>query len=82
MQDSQEASQKRNLEMMGLHRLEMGSRLEQQHRDMDFHMEQQWKDMVTIADKTVQNVINQVPLIVHNALLGLGLVMNIMHHYS
>ena len=33
--------------------------------------------MAIIADKTVQNVINQVPLIVQNALLGLGGVMNV-----
>jgi hypothetical protein len=33
--------------------------------------------MVTMHDKTVQNVINQVPLIVHNAFLGMGGVMNI-----
>ena len=30
-----------------------------------------------MADKTVQNVINQVPLIVQNALLGTGSVMNV-----
>ena len=40
-------------------------------------MEQQWKDMATIADKIVQNVINQVPLIVHNILIGLGGIMNV-----
>ena len=33
--------------------------------------------MVTMHDKTVQNMINQVLLIVHNALLGLGGVMNV-----
>ena len=33
--------------------------------------------MATMHDKIVQNVINQVPLIVHNALLGLEGVMNI-----
>ena len=33
--------------------------------------------MATIAEKIVQNVVNQVPLIVHNALLGLELVLNV-----
>jgi hypothetical protein len=51
--------------------------LEQQRKDMDIRMEQQRKDMVTMHDKTVQNVINQVPLIVHNAFLGMGGVMNV-----
>ena len=44
---------------------------------MDLHLEQQRKDMATIAEKTVENVVNQVPLIVQNALLGLGSVLNI-----
>ena len=45
--------------------------------DMYLRMEQQRMDMVTIAKKTMQNVVNQVPLIVQNALLGLGLVLNV-----
>ena len=45
--------------------------------DMYLHIEQQRKDMATIAVKTVQNMVNQVPLIVHNALLGLGSVLNV-----
>jgi hypothetical protein len=44
---------------------------------MDIRMEQQQKDMVAMHDKTVQNVINQIPLIVHNAFLGMGGVMNV-----
>ena len=40
-------------------------------------MEQQWKDMATMHDKTMQNMINYVPLTMHNALLGLGGVMNV-----
>ena len=40
-------------------------------------MEQKQKDMATMHEKTMQNVINQVPLIVHNAFLGLGGIMNI-----
>ena len=46
--------------------------------DMYLHMEQQQKDMATIAEKTVQNMVNQIPLIVHNALLGLGSVLNVI----
>ena len=40
-------------------------------------MEQEQKDMATMHDKIVQNMINQVPFIVHNALLGLEGVMNV-----
>jgi hypothetical protein len=77
MQENQEASNKRNFDMLKQHRLDTEMRLEQQRKDMDIRMEQQWKDMVTMHDKTVQNVINQVPLIVHNAFLGMGGVMNV-----
>ena len=77
IQDSKDTSNKRNLDMLEQHSLYMEMRLEQQRRNTDFRMEQQRKDMETIADKTVQNVINQVPFIVHNALLGLEGVMNI-----
>ena len=55
----------------------MELQLEQQRMDMYLHMEQQRKDMATIAEKTVQNVVNQVPLIVYNALLGLGSVLKV-----
>jgi hypothetical protein len=77
MQENQEASNKRNFDMLEQHRLDTEMRLEQQRKDMDIRMEQQRKDMVTMHDKTVQNVINQVPLIVHNAFLGMGGVMNV-----
>jgi hypothetical protein len=40
-------------------------------------MELQRKDMTIMLEKTMQNVINQVPLIVHNAFLGMGGVMNV-----
>ena len=53
MQESQEASNKRNLDMLEQHRLDMEMRLEQQHKDMDICIEQQQKDMVTMHDKTV-----------------------------
>jgi hypothetical protein len=46
--------------------------MEQQQKDMDICMEQQRKDMAIMHEKSVQNVINQVPLIVHNAFLGMG----------
>ena len=65
------------MEIMEVHRLETESRLEQQRRDMDMRLEQQRKDMATIAEKTVENVVNQVPLIVQNALIGLGSVLNV-----
>ena len=77
MQNREEASQKRNLEMMELHRLETESRLEQQRKDMDLYLEQQRMDMATIAKKIVQNVVNQVLLIVQNVLLGLRSVLNV-----
>jgi hypothetical protein len=77
MQENQEASNKRNFDMLEQHRLDTEMRLEQQRKDMDIRMEQQRKDMVTMHDKTVQNVINQVPLIVHNTFLGMGGVMNV-----
>jgi hypothetical protein len=51
--------------------------MEQQQKDMDICMEQQRKDMAIMHEKSVQNVINQVPLIVHNAFLGMGGVMNV-----
>jgi hypothetical protein len=50
----------------------MEMRMEQQRKDMDIRMEQQRKDMAIMHEKSVQNVINQVPLIVHNAFLGMG----------
>jgi hypothetical protein len=34
--------------------------------------------MAIMHEKSVQNVINQVPLIVHNAFLGMGGVMNVV----
>jgi hypothetical protein len=77
MQENQEASNKRNFDILEQHRLDTKMWLEQQRKDMDIRMEQQRKDMVTMHDKTVQNVINQVPLIVHNAFLGMGGVMNV-----
>ena len=40
-------------------------------------MEQQWRDMTIMYEKTMQNVINQVPLIVYNAFLGMGGIMNV-----
>ena len=49
MQDSQEASQKLNMEMMEKQRLDTESRLEEQRREMVLRMEQQRLDMVTIA---------------------------------
>ena len=64
IQDREDANQKRNLEMMELHRLETESKLEQQCRDMDMRLEQQRMEMATIAEKIVKNVVNQVPLIV------------------
>ena len=39
LQDSQEASNKRNLDMLELYRLETKMRLEQQQKDMDICME-------------------------------------------
>jgi hypothetical protein len=51
--------------------------MEQQQKDMDICMEQQRKDMAIMHEKSVQNVINQVPLIVHNAFLGMGGIMNV-----
>ena len=77
MQDSQEASNKRNLDLLEQRRLDMEMQLEQQRTNMDFCMEQHQKDMATMHNKTVQIVINQVPFIMHNALLGLGGVINV-----
>jgi hypothetical protein len=44
---------------------------------MDIRMEQQQKELAVMHEKFVQNVINQVPLFVHNAFLGMEGVMNI-----
>ena len=51
--------------------------MEQQQKNMDICMEQQWKDMAIMHEKSMQNMINQVPLIVHNAFLGMGGVINV-----
>jgi hypothetical protein len=40
-------------------------------------MDQQRKDMAIMHEKSVQTMMNQVPVIVHNALLGVGGVMNV-----
>jgi parvulin-like peptidyl-prolyl isomerase len=77
MQENQEVSNKRNFDMLEQHRLDTEMQLEQHHKDMDIRMEQQRKDMATMHDKIVQNVINQVPLIVHNAFIGMGGVLNL-----
>jgi hypothetical protein len=44
---------------------------------MDIRMDQQRKDMAIMHEKSVQTMMNQVPLIVYNALLGVGGVMNV-----
>jgi hypothetical protein len=41
-------------------------------------MEQQWKDMAIMHEKSVQSVMNQVPLIVHIVFSGMGRVMNVV----
>ena len=46
------------MEIMEQHRLDTESRLEPQRIDMFLHLEQQCMDMATIAEKTVQNVVN------------------------
>jgi hypothetical protein len=61
MQENQEASNKRNIDMLKQHRLDMEMRMEQQQKDMDICMEQQRMDLI-----------NQVPFIVYNAFLGMG----------
>jgi hypothetical protein len=40
MQENQEASNKRNIDMLEQHRLDMEMRMEQQWKDMDIRMEQ------------------------------------------
>ena len=65
------------MEITEQHRLDTESRLEQQRMDMFLRFEQQRMDLASIAEKTVQNVVNQVPLIVQNTLLGLGSVLNV-----
>jgi hypothetical protein len=77
MQENQEASNKRNMDMLEQHRLDIEMRMEQQRKDMDIHMDQQRKDMAIMHEKSVQTMMNQVPIIVHNALLGVGGVMNV-----
>ena len=77
MKDSQEASDRRNDERMEHHRQETVTRLEEQRRDMAFHLEQQRLDMAAMTERTMQSMVNQVPFIVQNALLGLGAVMNV-----
>jgi hypothetical protein len=77
MQENQEASNKRNMDMLEQHRLDTEMRMEQQRKDMDIRMDQQQKDMAIMHEKSVQTKMNQVPIIVHNALLGVGGVMNV-----
>jgi hypothetical protein len=77
MQENQEASNKRNMDMLEQHRLDTEMRIEQQRKDMDIRMDQQRKDMAIMHEKSVQTIMNQVPVIVHNALLGVGGVMNV-----
>jgi hypothetical protein len=55
----------------------MELRMEQQRKDMDTCIEQQWKDMAKMHEKSVQSVMNQVPFIVHNVFSGMGGVMNV-----
>jgi hypothetical protein len=76
-QENQEASNKRNVDMLEQHWLDTEMRMEQQRKDMDIRMDQQRKDMAIMHEKSVQTMMNQVPVIVHNALLGIGGVMNV-----
>jgi hypothetical protein len=76
-QENQEASNKRNVDMLEQHWLDTKMRMEQQRKDMDIRMDQQRKDMAIMHEKSVQTMMNQVPVIVHNALLGIGGVMNV-----
>jgi hypothetical protein len=77
MQENQKASNKINMDMLEQHRLDTEMRMEQQQKDMDIRMDQQRKDMAIMHEKSVQTMMNQVPVIVHNALLGVGGVMNV-----
>jgi hypothetical protein len=78
MQENQEASNRRNMDMLEQHQLDTEMRMEQQQKDMDIRMDQQRKDLAIMHEKSVQTMMNQVPVIVHNALLGVGGVMNIV----
>jgi hypothetical protein len=77
MQENQEANNKRNMDMLEQHQLDTEMRMEQQRKDMDICMDQQRKDMAIMHEKSVQTMMNQVPVIVYNALLGIGGVMNV-----
>jgi hypothetical protein len=74
MRESQAANQRHNLNMFEQQRLDTESRLEEQRKEMNWRLEQQRQDMVTISKETVKAVVNQVPLMVQNALMG---VMNV-----
>jgi hypothetical protein len=45
---------------------------------MDIRIEQQRKDIAIMHEKSVQNMMNQVPFIVNNIFSGMGGVMNVV----
>lgn len=53
MQENQEASNKKNIDMLEQHRLDMEMWMEQQRKDMDICMEPQQKDMVLMHEKSI-----------------------------
>ena len=77
MQQNQEASNRQNMEYIERQRMAMETQLEQQRLDMLMRLEQQRLDMAAIAEKTAQNMVNSVPLIEQNALMGLGSALNV-----
>jgi hypothetical protein len=44
---------------------------------MDQRMEQQWQDMISFSEKSMQTVINQVPLVVQSIFSSMGRIYNV-----
>ena len=78
MQKNQEANNKRYINMLEQHRLDMKVQMEQKQKDMDMHMEQQRKDMAIMHEKSMVSMMNQVPLIIYNVFSGMEGVMNVV----
>ena len=75
MRASREADQKLNMDMLEKQRLDNESRLDEQRKDMLLRLDQQRADMINISQETIKTVVNQVPLMVQSALVG---VMNVV----
>jgi hypothetical protein len=65
------------MDILAQHRKDMEMQMEQQQKDMNQRIEQQQLDMSTFNERSLQTIINQVPLIIQNVYSSMIGVFNI-----